>query len=140
MSFLPTTCNAHHGVCFTQEAMYIWDIETYHSNCDFRCYEQASFQLIEPRTYIDEQKNKTMTITLDNRQIYQTLEGIWVADRPKTKRLFKTVSESIWNMMETPDLHQILEVSTNFLVASSRAGSNSGNVIPSVRPSVLCPP
>ena len=54
MFFLPTTCNAHHGVCFTQEATYIWDVESYHSNCDFSFYKEASFHLIEPRTYIDE--------------------------------------------------------------------------------------
>ena len=53
MSFLPTTCNTHHRVCFAQDATYIWDIESYHSNCDFSFYKQASFHLIEPRTYID---------------------------------------------------------------------------------------
>ena len=118
MSFLPTTCNAHHGVCFTQEATNIWEIESYHSNCDFSYYKQYSFQQIESRTYIDEgnkilirfPETQTMTITCDNRQIYHTLE--W----PKTKRLFKTLSKSRWNMTESLDLHQILEVSTNFLI------------------------
>ena len=35
MIFLPTTCSEHHGVCFAEAATYIWDIESYHKNCDF---------------------------------------------------------------------------------------------------------
>ena len=35
LSFLPTTCNAHHRLCFAQDAKYIWDIESYDNNCDF---------------------------------------------------------------------------------------------------------
>ena len=93
MAFLPTTCNAHHWVCFTQKATYIWDIVSYPSNFDFSFYKQASFQLIEPRTYIDEgnkilirfPETQTTTITCDNRQIYQTLEGIWVQNNLRLK-------------------------------------------------------
>ena len=54
MSFLPTTCNAHHGVCFAEAATYICDTESYHKNYDFTFYKQACFHMIEPRTYIDE--------------------------------------------------------------------------------------
>ena len=90
MSFLPTTCNTHHGVCFTQEATYIWDEESYHINYDFSFYKQAFLHLIEPRTYTDEwnkilirfPETQTTTITFDNRQIYQTVEGILVSERP----------------------------------------------------------
>ena len=28
MIFLPTTCSAHHGVCFAETATYIWDVES----------------------------------------------------------------------------------------------------------------
>ena len=126
MSFLPTTCNAHHGVSFTQDATYIWDIESYHSNFDFTFYKQASFHMIEPRTYIGKgnkilirfPETKTTTIICDDRKIYQTEEGIWVSERPKTKRFFRTASESKWNMTDSPDLHQMMEVSTNFLIYS----------------------
>ena len=76
MSFLPTTCNALHGVCFAQDATYIWDIESYHSTCDFSFYKETSFHLIEPRTYIDDgnkilirfPETKTTTITCGDRQ------------------------------------------------------------------------
>ena len=60
MAFLPNTCNAHHRVCFAEAATYIWDIESYHKNCDFTFYKQAYFLMIEPRTYID--KGNTILI------------------------------------------------------------------------------
>ena len=63
-------------------------------------------------------ETQTTTITCDDKQIHQTVEGIWVSERPKTKRLFRTISESRWNMTESPDLHQIIEVPTNFLIYS----------------------
>ena len=43
MSFLPTTSNAQHGVCFAEAATYILNIESYHKNCGFTFYKQASF-------------------------------------------------------------------------------------------------
>ena len=75
MAFLPTTCSAHQGVCFAAAATYIWDIESYHKNCDFTFYKQASFLMIKPRNYIDNGNKilirfpeiKTNTVTCDKR-------------------------------------------------------------------------
>ena len=81
--------------------------------------------MIEPRTYIDEgnkilikfPETKTTTIICDDRKIYQTVEGIWLSERPTTEDHYKAItSESKWNMTESPDLHQMMEVSTNFLI------------------------
>ena len=59
------------------------------------------------------------TIICDDRKIYHTEEGIWVSDRPTTKDLYKAITaESKWNMTKTPGLHQMMEVSTNFLIYS----------------------
>ena len=57
------------------------------------------------------------TVTCDDRTIFQTAEGIWVSERPASKKLFKAISAiPKWNATDTPDLHQMLEVSTNYLI------------------------
>ena len=59
----------------------------------------------------------TNTVTCDDRTIFQTAEGIWVSEKPVSKKLFKAISAiPKWNATDTPDLHQMLEVSTNYLI------------------------
>ena len=127
MIFLPTTCSAHHGVCFAEATTYIWDIESYHKNCDFSFYKQASFLMIKPRTYIDNGNKilirfpevKNNTVTCNDRTIFQTEKGIWVSERRIRKRLFKAITAiPKWNITDMPDLHQMMEVSTNYLIYS----------------------
>ena len=64
-------------------------------------------------------ETKTTTITCDDRTIFQTEEGLWVSERPTNKKLFKKISAiPKWNMTDSPDLHQMMEVSNNFLIYS----------------------
>ena len=78
MIFLPTTCRSHHGVCFAETATYIWDVESYHKNCDFSFYKQASFIRTEPKVYVDNEnkilirfpEGTTNTVTCDDRTIF----------------------------------------------------------------------
>lgn len=125
MIFLPTRCSAQPSVCFSESATYIWDVSSYNSNCNFTFYKQASFSLVQDKVYVDQGNKillrfpeiKTNTITCNDCTIFQSKEGIWVSERPVSMKLFRAISATLkWNITDTPNLHQMLVVSTNYLI------------------------
>ena len=50
---------------------------------------------------------------------FQTAEGIWVSGRLVSKNPFKAITAiQKWNITDMPDLCQMMEVSTNYLIYS----------------------
>ena len=74
---------------------------------------------IEQKVYIDNGNKivirfpevNTNTVTCDDRTMFQTEEGIWVSETPVSKKLLKAITAILkWNITDTPDLHQMMEV------------------------------
>ena len=117
-AYLPTNCKVHQNFCYTQKGTYIWDPSDSPKNCIFEYYRDGQFQLVQPNTFLDphnkivirfSDKNDGAVVQCNSQTIMQTLEGLWVTERDPMKIW-------TWKKLQTPNLHQALEVQINYLI------------------------
>ena len=118
MEYLPIECDGHNEFCYGRLGTYIWNTKEFHEQCFFEHFKLAKFTRVEPHTFLDSHNKLIIrfdpdgngkVVKCNDQIIMQSLEGLWLTTR-------KPDNPWIWKRLQTPNLHQTLEVSINYLI------------------------
>lgn len=132
-TYLPSTCHVHDLVCHASHGIFVWP----HNNilkCKFQYIRQSTMEIIEDSRMIA-RKNKILLTTpsdpimiecfYPHRIIMKTSEGVWytsnLSHNNKCLQFSSLKCKEIYEKLETPSLHDIFQVSVNYILYHTTA-------------------